>query len=617
MDHTNRANGEATQMPLKPIVIRTRNLREGLAMHNVSGVRTGRVALAMVLVLFLAPGLASADWPAFGRPISTAPQSQAHPAIATDGADGAIITWQDARSPRLNIFAQRVRASGELDAAWPVNGRALLRDSLAIAGAIGGQFAPVIVPDGAGGAIVAWQDLRSAVTEFDIYAQHILASGEVDPAWPANGRALCEIAENQDNQAIASDGAGGAIVTWMDARLGASVKDIYAQHVLASGVVDPRWPVDGLAVSTAPGLQEFPAIVEDGAGGAIITWDDARSSTSGLDVYAQHVLNSGVVDGAWPVDGRALCAADGAQGRGTITSDGAQGAIVAWTDGRLVNIFHIFAQHVLASGAVDPSWPLNGRAISSAAVLEGRPLAVPDGAGGAIVNWQGFTVQLNMYVQHVTATGVVDPAWPAGGRALSDSDRQQTNAGIVSDGAGGAVVAWQDSLDVVAQHVLASGALDPAYPDTGRVVCGLPGMQGEPVLVATAGSGAIVAWTDARNGAVSSLDIFALQVLAAGTLDAPRSMPPGIVFARPRPNPTRGSLTLRFALPRAAPVRLTIYDTTGRLVRELASGARPAGEQAIAWDLRDERGRSVRAGFYFARLEVEGRSLIQKLTALR
>jgi hypothetical protein len=364
------------------------------------------------------------------------------------------------------------------------------------------------------------------------------------------------------------------------------------------------------------GLQEFPVIVEDGTGGAIIAWDDARSSTSGFDVYAQHVLNSGVVDPAWPANGRALCAADGDQGRATITADGAHGAIVAWTDARIVGTDHIFAQHVLASGAVDPAWTVNGTAVSNAAVLESLPIAVPDGAGGAIVNWQGFTVELNMYVQHVLATGVVDPAWPAGGRALTDADQQQTHAAIAPDGAGGAVIAWEGSFDVVAQHVLAAGTLDPLYPESGRLLCDNPSPRGDPAVVATGGGGAIVAWTDSRNGATGA-DIFALQVLAASTTDVPGSSPAEFTLARPSPNPARGSLTLRYALPRQALVRLAVFDIAGRRVRELRSGTEPAGAHAIDWDLRDERGAPVGVGTYFARLEVERRALTQKVTRVR
>src|SRR5262249_47343765 len=162
-------------------------------------------------------------------------------------------------------------------------GRALLTDSLALAGADGGQFLPRIVTDGVGGAIVVWEDGRSPVTAIDLFAQHVLASGGVDPAWPANGRALVAVRGLQDQHVLIADGSGGAIVAWRDARPGASVADLYAQHVLSSGQVDPRWPVNGLAVSTAPGAQQSPAIVEDGAGGAIVAWFDDRGTATGLD----------------------------------------------------------------------------------------------------------------------------------------------------------------------------------------------------------------------------------------------------------------------------------------------------------------------------------------------
>ena len=113
-------------------------------------------------------------------------------------------------------------------------------------------------------------------------------------------------------------------------------------------------------------------------------------------------------------------------------------------------------------------------------------------------------------------------------------------------------------------------------------------------------------------------DIYALQVLAAGTLDVPGpTVPPGVVFARPSPNPARGAVSLRFTLPSAATVTLAIYDASGRRVRELGSGAQPAGDHVIAWDLRDEAGRAVGAGLYFARLRTEGHQLTQRILALR
>ena len=61
------------------------------------------------------------------------------------------------------------------------------------------------------------------------------------------------------------------------------------------------------AVCTAPGDQSDPQVVSDGGGGAVVVWVDRRGADA--DVYASHLLVSGVRDPAWPVDGLALVAA--------------------------------------------------------------------------------------------------------------------------------------------------------------------------------------------------------------------------------------------------------------------------------------------------------------------
>jgi hypothetical protein len=481
-----------------------------------------RVVLALS-VSFVASRDASAAWPEFGQAVCTEAHNQETPKITTDGAGGAIMTWQDFRSPIVNIFAQHVFATGDLDAAWPVNGRALLTDPLALTNASEGQASPAIVADGAGGAIVAWEDGRSSVTQTDLFAQHVLPSGAVDGGWPANGAALAVLAGIQDRPAIVSDGAGGAIVTWTDTRPGATEIDVYAQHLLAAGRVDARWPVNGVAVSTAAGPQAFPAIAGDGAGGAIITWQDGRSSTTASDIYAQHVMSTGVVDPAWPANGRALSLAAGDQLNPTIVSDGLHGALVTWYDIR-DGVHHIFAQRVLGSGAIAPGWPLDGRAVCTAAVEQINPVITSDGASGAIISWLDLRngQNHNPFAQHVLASGSVDAAWPVNGRALSLSSGEEANASIVVDGAGGAIIAWEEDDFIFAQHVQASGLLDPAFPVNGRFVRLLLTFQRNPDLVSDGAGSAIVAWSDTASG--SSSDIYAMQVLA-GCAGAQESLP--------------------------------------------------------------------------------------------
>lgn len=572
--------------------------------------------LTLAAALALAPGAAWAAWPQDGRPVCEDVAAQQDAAIAPDGAGGAFVAWVDFRSPPSKIATQHVLASGDLDPAWPHFGRVVVANPDSIANAAGGQSHATVVADGTGGVIAVWQDDRSAVTGTDVYAQHILANGKVDEAWPANGTALVTADGIQSLPVAVPDGAGGAIVAWMDGRPGALSLDVYAQHVLASGLVDPAWPTNGLAVSTAAGPQEFPVIVGDGAGGAIVAWVDHRSGTTGFDIYAQRVLFSGTVDLAWPMNGFAVCAATGDQFAPSIASDGAGNSIVAWTDMRVLGSTRIFAERVISSGVADPRWPVNGQAISPVSTPEpSLPRLVADGAGGAIVTWHYFNGHWNQVAQHVRQAGVVDPAWPAEGRLLAPTGRDQVDGVAVSDDQGGAVIAWSEAGDVVAQRVLSTGALDPAYPDTGRVVCGLFTASG-PVLAATGAGGAIAAWTDTR-AAASMPDIYAMQVLEAITTGVPESTPLPFALARPGPNPARESVTLRFSLPSEAAATLAIYDVQGRRVRALASGPRAAGPHAVSWDLRDDRGRAVASGLYFARLEAGGRTFTAKISTLR
>jgi len=284
----------------------------------------------------------------------------------------------------------------------------------------------------------------------------------VDPIWPANGRAVCIAMNTQLYPTIIADGAGGAIVAWQDNRTGNS--DIYAQHALAGGAVDPAWPADGRVLCGAANTQTYAAIVADGSGGAIVTWADLRSGTY-YDIYAQHVLASGAADPTWPTNGRAVCLAMNTQLYPTIIADGAGGAIVTWVDNRPGTNSDIYAQHVLAAGTVDPAWPDSGRALCTNAINQQFPTVVTDGAGGAIVTWQDYrnNSYLDVYAQHVLASGVVDPGWPTDGRALSTAANDQQTPVIVTDGAGGAIVAWQDkrsgASDIYAQRVARFGCL--------------------------------------------------------------------------------------------------------------------------------------------------------------
>ena len=358
--------------------------------------------------------------------------------------------------------------------------------------AASGQFGPHIVSDGAGGAIVAWWDGRSGTFDYPIYVQRVNAAGV--PQWVNNGVALSLTAG--EDPAIVSDGAGGAIVAWAGAR---------AQRVNASGV--PQWTANGVALSPGAAL----SIVADMAGGAIVAWLKPRSGS--WNVYAQHVNALGTPQ--WADTAVAICAVANQPFPypAGIESDGAGGAIITWEDYRSVPSGAIYVQRVNAAGV--PQWTPDGVALSTSG---SRPAIASDGAGGAIVTWGGTSAQ------RVNASGV--PQWTPNGVALStaasskvavtiDSDRAGGGA-IVSDGAGGAIVTWEDyrsGSDIYAQRVDAAGARQ--WADDGVAICAAAGVQYSPMISSDGAGGAVVTWEDGRGG--SYLDIYSQRVNASGT----------------------------------------------------------------------------------------------------
>lgn len=64
-------------------------------------------------------------------------------------------------------------------------------------------------------------------------------------------------------------------------------------------------------------------------------------------------------------------------------------------------------------------------------------------------------------------------------------------------------------------------------------------------------------------------------------------------------HPTRGPAELLFFTPADGWISLTAHDAAGRVVRRLGETWRRSGTHRVAWDARDDRGRTVPGGVYF------------------
>ena len=70
------------------------------------------------------------------------------------------------------------------------------------------------------------------------------------------------------------------------------------------------------------------------------------------------------------------------------------------------------------------------------------------------------------------------------------------------------------------------------------------------------------------------------------------------------PNPFNPTTTIEYSLSASAHVTLTIFDVSGKQVRQLVHGSQAAGRHSAVWDARDNAGKLVSSGIYFYRLEV-------------
>jgi hypothetical protein len=109
--------------------------------------------------------------------------------------------------------------------------------------------------------------------------------------------------------------------------------------------------------------------------------------------------------------------------------------------------------------------------------------------------------------------------------------------------------------------------------------------------------------------------VLAWLVGAVGVDDG--ELPQPIALAQNVPNPFNPQTTINFRLATESPVRLEIFDLTGRRVRTLVNEVRQAGEHSVVWDGRDDVGSQVASGSYFYRITGDQRTVSRKMTMLK
>jgi hypothetical protein len=407
-------------------------------------------------------------WDENGIVICNAPGAQSLPFLESDRSGGLLIFWTDFRSGNLDIYAQRVNASGSI--LWSENG-------IPVADGVGAQkFTgfhhyrnfPPIVPDNAGGAYFAF--MSDADGDFDIYAQKINGSGVRQ--WGEGGVQVTNLSREDRDQRICSDGQGGIIVAWENDK-GFGVTALMAQRVGPTGSI--LWaPQDGINIVPSPAHPAKPGdpeIVPDGLGGAIVLFNTYPGVSTG-NLYMQRIDGSG--DILWGNSGKVLSNYDQTEILYSIISKGSGEFYViwadqraAWWDGPTFNTgtnYDIYAQKIDLDG--NRLWtPESGVAVCVHDGVQYSPEAITDPSGSLIVGWRddrnkaiiGSTGR-DIYAQKVNPDGTL--GWILGGES------------------GGTL----------------SG------DESGVPICSAINDQWEPQLALSSAIGFIITWYDTRNG---------------------------------------------------------------------------------------------------------------------
>lgn len=294
-----------------------------------------------------AAGTVSANWSSSGHWVSSYYFSD-EPQIIADGLGSYVVTFQADNATNVITYAKRINRNGVLDPNWSwgpfykgvevgsTSGgdkvacamalaapgkvacafideyrgggdsdiRACMFDSTGayegtgnwwmtvdVATVVGDCEAPQIVPDGSGGVMMAWRDLR-AVTgggQPKLYATRYDASGtRTGSGYTANpmvtdsvgsGVQLLRMSDGNYRAAFGSTTGDG---------------DIRAVQFSQGFVVSSGWSsFTGNAVCTVAGAQFSRGMVASTGTDAIVVWDDQRSGTAGI--YAAKIQTTGAV----------------------------------------------------------------------------------------------------------------------------------------------------------------------------------------------------------------------------------------------------------------------------------------------------------------------------------
>ncbi len=388
--------------------------------------------------------------------------------------------------------------------------------NLPVATRTSGQTLPKVVSHPSGGCYISWFDPASG--NFDVYIQRLARSGA--ELFPANGALVSNLMQPSSlvDYDLGVDGFGDAYVAFTDAASGTD-RDARVTKMTSAGAVAWSTPV-----SSNADFEVDPRVVElvTGALYVGVTWARFDSAPG---IYYQRLDSTSGAEIETP--GGVLVAGDGVEAPAfqemIATPDGA--FIVSYV--RDTRVFasprHVRAQKYGIDGS--PLWNGGSPVIVSAnsVPIAHRPRLISDGAGGCIIAWHDSSAGgSNCFVQRIDAAGNL--VFPAGGVAVStNAGRLRFDPAIVHLPATDEVVVFfnertlsQGDRGIYAQKLSAAGARQ--WTDDGLELLPVDGViEGVPRAGRMGGDAVYFTLQNPSNGSVDA-SIVGGRVTPAGAV---------------------------------------------------------------------------------------------------
>ena len=132
----------------------------------------------------------------------------------------------------------------------------------------------------------------------------------------------------------------------------------------------------------------------------------------------------------------------------------------------------------------------------------------------------------------------------------------------------------------------------------------------------TYGDSMSIAYTYDSNSNILAIDVDS-PVTAVVAERQPDLLPKVFALEQNYPNPFNPETIIRYALPKAAPVRIAIYNLLGQQVKKLVDKEQLPGFHQVHWDGTNDAGLKLASGLYVYRMEAGQFVKIRKMMMLK